>query len=170
MSSTLREMLASDPVPEVEDQPPARERPLILAAEDNKTNQLVFRKMLKNHDLDLTLVENGKLAVEAYSELQPDAIFMDISMPVMDGFKTTRNIRQSDINPNHKAVIIACSAHAMKSDIEKFYEAGMDGYISKPIDQDELYDLLEELREYRHEIKTSAPEPGKAGTPILETC
>ena len=65
----------------------------ILAAEDNKTNQLVFRKMIKDLEVDLTFAGNGEEAVELFQSLTPDIIFMDISMPKMDGKEATRAIR-----------------------------------------------------------------------------
>ena len=65
----------------------------VLAAEDNRTNQLVFRKMVKDLDIDLIFANNGREAVELFQSLRPDLIFMDISMPEMDGREAARAIR-----------------------------------------------------------------------------
>jgi CheY-like chemotaxis protein len=65
----------------------------VLAAEDNRTNQLVFQKMVRDMDIDLVFADNGRIAVEKFQSFQPDLIFMDISMPEMDGKEAARTIR-----------------------------------------------------------------------------
>lgn len=130
--------------------PEPLEKPLekmrILAAEDNKTNQLVFRKMLKDQDIELTLVENGRLAVEAFLEVRPHLIFTDISMPEMDGMEATRAIRALEVD--HELVpipIIAMTAHAMSGDQESIQDVGIDHYLSKPLKKAILLEKLHEL-------------------------
>jgi CheY-like chemotaxis protein len=121
----------------------------ILAAEDNKTNQLVFRTMLKGVDLDLTLVENGALCVEAYRHAVPDLIFTDISMPEMDGTEAARAIRIIEQEQGlPRGPIIAMTAHAMAGDRERILAAGIDGYLTKPLKKGDLHGM----------IRTHAPE------------
>ncbi|MBM7067107.1 ATP-binding protein [Actibacterium sp. 188UL27-1] len=112
----------------------------VLAAEDNRTNQLVFRKMIKALNIDLMMVENGRLAVEAFQTFRPHLIFMDISMPEMDGKQATGAIRQleaegmapADMVPA-RVPIVALTAHAMAGDADDILEAGLDHYLTKPL-------------------------------------
>ncbi|MGH1576178.1 response regulator [Planktotalea sp.] len=109
-------------------------RPLrVLAAEDNKTNQLVFSKMLKTLDIDLTIANNGLEAVELFETVQPDVIFMDISMPKKDGKEATKDIRALEKQSGKHTPIIAMTAHAMSGDQEAILTAGLDHYLTKPL-------------------------------------
>lgn len=114
----------------------------VLAAEDNRTNQLVFRKMLKGADIDLKLVSNGEEAVEAYKSFAPDLIFMDISMPKMDGKEATGHIRNLEAKSGIHVPIIAMTAHAMSGDREAILAAGLDGYLTKPLKKDDIHATL----------------------------
>ncbi|MGY6550115.1 MAG: response regulator [Roseinatronobacter sp.] len=117
-------------------------KPRVLYAEDNKTNQIVFSKMLKALDIDLHLAENGHEAVRLFRELSPDLIFMDVSMPEMDGREATRQIRAM---PEGRLVpIIACTAHALHEEIERILEAGMNTMLTKPLRKQELLAALRE--------------------------
>lgn len=112
----------------------------ILVAEDNYTNQQVARAILEGAGVQVKIVENGEEAVAAVKKERFDGILMDIQMPIMNGYKATRLIRTlpgCDTLP-----IIAMTAHAMKGDEEKCLEAGMDGYVSKPINQDRFFYTL----------------------------
>ncbi|WP_281856983.1 ATP-binding protein [Litoreibacter halocynthiae] len=132
---------AHAPVPEKE----ARQL-RILAAEDNKTNQLVFRKMLKTVTADLTMASNGVEAVEAFEQGHFDLVFMDISMPEMDGMEASRTIRQLECTRGSNPVpIIAMTAHAMAGDEERIREAGISHYLTKPLKKDKIHALIEEL-------------------------
>jgi len=118
----------------------------ILAAEDNKTNQLVFRKMLKTVSAELTMVTNGVEAVEAFKHEKYDLVFMDISMPEMDGMEASRIIRQMEADRATGPVpIIAMTAHAMEGDEERIREAGLSHYLTKPLKKDKIHALIEEL-------------------------
>ncbi|ATG42030.1 signal transduction histidine kinase [Phaeobacter piscinae] len=105
----------------------------VLAAEDNRTNQLVFRKMVKDLNIDLQFVSNGIEAVEAYQSFQPDLIFMDISMPMMDGKEATQKIRALEHGTGTYVPIIALTAHAMAGDSDGILAAGLDHYLTKPL-------------------------------------
>ncbi|MBQ4808978.1 response regulator [Phaeobacter sp. HS012] len=105
----------------------------VLAAEDNRTNQLVFRKMVKDLNIDLQFVSNGIEAVEAYQSFQPDLIFMDISMPVMDGKEATQKIRALEHGAGIYTPVVALTAHAMAGDSDGILAAGLDHYLTKPL-------------------------------------
>ncbi len=104
----------------------------VLAAEDNRTNQLVFQKMVRAMDLDLVFADNGRIAVEMFESYRPDIVFMDISMPEMDGKEAARAIRALEGEGAH-VPIIALTAHAMEGDAEAILAAGIDQYLTKPL-------------------------------------
>ncbi|PTX57831.1 hypothetical protein C8N43_2503 [Litoreibacter ponti] len=122
-------------------------RPLrILAAEDNKTNQLVFRKMLKGVNMELTLVDNGLKAVEAFNDGDFDLVFTDISMPEMDGMEASRAIRKLETERGEDPLpLIAMTAHAMEGDEGRIREAGISHYLTKPLKKAEIHALIREL-------------------------
>lgn len=109
-------------------------RPMrILAAEDNRTNRLVFSKMIKTLDVDLTFATNGEEAVALYTEVDPDLVFMDISMPRMDGKEATRAIRSLEAQSGVHVPIVALTAHAMAGDDVAILQAGLDICLTKPL-------------------------------------
>ncbi len=106
----------------------------VLAADDNRTNQLVFRKMVKDEDIDLTFAGNGIEALAAYKQLHPALVFMDISMPEMDGMEATRHIRAYEVDQGLTPVpIVAMTAHAMDGDAERIMASGIDRVLTKPL-------------------------------------
>ena len=106
----------------------------VLAAEDNRTNQLVFRKMVKDMDIELVFAGNGLEAVDLYQSFRPDLIFMDISMPEMDGREATRQIRMIEEDRKLARIpVVALTAHAMDGDAEGILAAGLDFYLTKPL-------------------------------------
>lgn len=117
----------------------------VLLAEDNKINQIVGVKQLKKLGYDfIDVVETGMEAVEARKRKKYDFILMDCQMPELDGFEASRKIRELETDMNLPAVkIIAMTAHAMQGARELCLAAGMDDYISKPVDQIELKKVLE---------------------------
>ena len=119
--------------------PPLR-RARILVAEDNPVNQRVAQRMLERLGYDVDIAENGRRAVEALSTQDYDAILMDCSMPEMNGFDATREIRQRH---GTKTVIIAMTASALPDDAELCRRAGMDDYLTKPVDTQRLRTVLE---------------------------
>ena len=112
----------------------------ILVAEDNPVNQTLIMMVMKKLGLVPDLAPNGVKALEALVNKPYDIILMDVQMPEMDGLEATRVIRQQS---NHQPVIIAVTANAMQDDKEACTEAGMDDYISKPIELDKLMTILE---------------------------
>jgi CheY-like chemotaxis protein len=129
-SLTLPPVAPPDPAPV----PATALRPMrVLTAEDNRTNQLVFRKMVQDLPIDLTFAANGVEAVELFKSLQPDLIFMDISMPEMDGRDAARAIRLAEGGSATRVPIIALTAHSMEGDAENILAAGIDEYMTKPL-------------------------------------
>ncbi len=115
---------------------------LILVAEDNPFNQKVIQHQLTSLGLEVQIVSNGQLAIEALLEHTYAVIFMDCQMPVMDGFAATRAIRQMS-QPVRSVPIIALTANALAGDAEKCYAAGMDHFLSKPVKREEIVGVLQ---------------------------
>jgi two-component system, sensor histidine kinase and response regulator len=116
----------------------------ILLAEDNLVNQKLARRLLEKHGHGVAVVGNGREALAAIEKDEFDLVLMDVQMPEMDGFVATQTIRESEAGTGRHLPIIAMTAHAMKGDQERCLEAGMDGYISKPINAAELLAVIDE--------------------------
>ncbi len=112
----------------------------ILLVEDNAINQLVAFELINREGLSVMTVNNGEEAVNAVKEHTFDLVFMDIQMPVMDGYTATQKIR--NLPQGRNLPIVAMTAHAMTGDYKKSLDSGMDGHITKPIDTDELASIL----------------------------
>ena len=115
----------------------------ILLAEDNAVNQILAVRLLERRGHQVVVANNGRDAVQQLARERFDLILMDVQMPEMDGFEATAAIRKSEQGTGRHMRILAMTAHAMKGDAERCLNAGMDGYISKPIRAEELYNLLE---------------------------
>ena len=114
----------------------------ILIVEDNELNLDLLVQLLED-EYELMTADNGAAGIEVAQQERPDLILMDMSLPVMDGWEATRRLK-ADGNVNHIPVI-ALTAHAMSSDEEKALAAGCDGYLSKPLDEDLLFDKLHQF-------------------------
>jgi CheY-like chemotaxis protein/HPt (histidine-containing phosphotransfer) domain-containing protein len=126
----------------------------VLLVEDNKINQLVAKELLENAGLTVEIADNGKKAVQAVSASSYNLILMDIQMPEMDGYEATKMIRQAEkeaqsckgtkaqSDDRNSVPIIAMTAHAMSGEMEKCIAAGMNDYVSKPIDPNKLFSVL----------------------------
>ena len=123
-------------------QTPRKRAMRILAAEDNKTNQLVFRKMIKNLDVELTFANNGEEAIARFRTINPDLIFMDISMPRMDGKQATTAIRALEAKSGGHVPIVALTAHAMAGDDKGIFAAGLDHYLTKPLRKPQIVERI----------------------------
>lgn len=122
------------PDPETRYGPRKTSRPLrILVAEDNPVNQRVVQRMLEKMGHSPVLACNGREALSMLAAGTFDLVFMDVQMPEIDGLTATRKIRENEKQTGSHIPIIATTAHAMKGDKERCLEAGMDGYISKPV-------------------------------------
>lgn len=114
----------------------------ILIVEDNEINQLVLSGLLKKlGNLEITCANNGALGVEKFKQQNFDLVFMDCQMPVMDGFAATRAIREYEAHRKHTP-IVAITANAMLSAKEECMNAGMDEYITKPIEEEKLKEIV----------------------------
>ncbi len=135
------------PAPQTTGAPPiaAQGRQMrVLVAEDNRTNRLVLSKMVSDLDIALSFAEDGEQAIEMFTREKPDLIFMDISMPVMDGREATRRIRQ--MPGGAQVAIIALTAHAMQGDRDDIIAAGLDDYLTKPLRKPVLQQMIERNR------------------------
>ncbi|KRA68407.1 hypothetical protein ASD89_16295 [Caulobacter sp. Root656] len=118
----------------------------ILVAEDNPTNQLVLRSLLASAGIDLEVVEDGSLALEAWRRRAFDLILMDINMPVMDGVSAARAIRAEErASARVRTPIIALTANAMDHQRHDYLTAGLDAHVSKPIDLAVLFAAIAEV-------------------------
>jgi len=122
---------------------PDSERTQVLLAEDNRINQLVAVGMLKNLGALVDVVGDGNAVISALSSADYDLLFMDVQMPELDGLEATRRIRASESRAGRPRLpIIAMTAHALKGDRELCLAAGMDDYIAKPLEIEELASIL----------------------------
>lgn len=116
----------------------------ILLAEDNLINQLLAQTILNQFGFEITTVENGKLAFEAVQEHNFDLVLMDLMMPEMDGYESTKAIR--NLNDQKKNIpILALTADVTAVDVQKCKKIGMDDYISKPFEPDDLFKKIIQL-------------------------
>lgn len=118
----------------------------VLVAEDQIINRKIIVQLLEKKGYNVKAVENGKLALDEVKNNHYDMVLMDVQMPEMDGFDSTKEIRFFEIGKNVHIPIIAMTAHAMKGDREKCLAAGMDFYITKPVNPKELYETIERFQ------------------------
>ena len=114
----------------------------ILIVEDVEFNVDLLVQLLED-EYELLTAEDGQKGVELAETAKPDLILMDMSLPVMDGWEATRQIKANDSSKN--IPIIGLSAHAMSGDHEKAFAAGCDAYLTKPLDDELLFEKLEEF-------------------------
>ncbi|AGF57634.1 PAS domain S-box-containing protein [Clostridium saccharoperbutylacetonicum] len=117
-------------------------KPKILLVEDNEINRKIVIGILKSREMTCDIAVNGSEAVKAVLERDYDVVFMDCQMPVMDGYESTARIRELEGEKKH-TTIIAMTANAMEGDSEKCIQAGMDYYISKPINFELMFSMIE---------------------------
>lgn len=144
---------------------------LILVVEDNPVNQKVALLQLRDLGLAAHAVGNGIEALAATETAKYSLILMDCQMPEMDGYETTRHLRKREARNGTRTPIIAMTAHAMKGDREQCLAAGMDDYISKPVNQDKLKSLLDRWMEMPSNLgientKQQTRSGGKTGSGI----
>jgi two-component system, cell cycle response regulator DivK len=115
--------------------------PKILIAEDDEMNRDMLTRRLQRRGYEIIVADNGEQAIAIAPDAQPDLILMDMSMPVLDGWEATKQIKA---NPVTKSIpVIGLSAHAMATDREKAIAAGCDDYDTKPIDMNRLVEKIE---------------------------
>ncbi len=138
----------------------------ILLAEDNPVNQGLAVRLLEKRGHAVIVANNGKEALEALEKTDFkgfDVVLMDVQMPEMDGFEATAVIRDREKRSGGHQPIVAMTAHAMKGDKQRCLEAGMDGYVSKPI---RATDLFKEIAEHVPSAAAPAQEPTKPAGPV----
>ena len=123
----------------------ARQKLRVLLAEDNPVNQKLAMRVLEKWGHSVTLAENGREALEALRTGQFDLVLMDVQMPEMDGLAATATIREKERETGGHIPIVAMTAHAMEGDRERFLEGGMDAYVSKPVQTEALFEVIEGL-------------------------
>ncbi|MFO7709412.1 MAG: response regulator, partial [Desulfobacterales bacterium] len=138
----------------------------ILVAEDTPFNQKFILRLLERWGYDAVLAEDGRKAVEAYAAANFDLVFMDVQMPEMDGLQAAQAIRMIEDARGGRTPIIAMTAHAIHGDRERCLGAGMDDYLSKPIDADALRKMIDRL--LRPAAVAPAPGPAPAGAALPE--
>ncbi|MEG3638600.1 response regulator [Magnetococcus sp. PR-3] len=141
----------------------------VLVAEDNRVNQMVARGMLQSLGHRVDMVADGQEALEQVQRVPYDVVLMDVQMPRMDGFEATAAIRRLKDNLQATIPIIAMTANALKGDRERCLEAGMDEYVSKPVQKDELQKILNKMLpsgEQAHEVPAPQAAPSHE-PPIL---
>ncbi|MDO9553516.1 PAS domain-containing protein [Rhodonellum sp.] len=131
----------------------------VLIAEDISMNMLLIQTLVTNHLPNVKIIpcKNGRLAVEAFTQNQVDLIFMDVQMPVLDGLSATREIREFEHEKGYHTPIIALTAGALKEEQTKCFDAGVDDFLSKPIEPEALVLVLEKylgknIKEIEHKV------------------
>ena len=135
LTAPAAEPLAAGPAPATG---PSGPQLRALVVDDNAVNQKLAVRLLEKLGMRADQVGSGGEALSAVGLVPYDVVFMDVQMPDMDGFQTTRAIRVRELATDRRLPIIAMTAHAMKGDRERCLDAGMDSYVSKPIDRDSL--------------------------------
>ena len=120
----------------------------ILLVEDNAINQKVSKMLLKQLKQNVELAENGRVAVDKIKEKPYDIVFMDIHMPLMDGYEATEKIRETEKEKNRApSFIVAVTANAIPEDKEKCFNVGMNDYVTKPFKKENLISIFNKLTE-----------------------
>lgn len=119
----------------------------VLVAEDNPMNQLVIEQLLKNWNAQVDLVDNGVEAITSLNEKSYSLLLLDLQMPELDGFETIKKIREQESLGGKRLPVIALTANAFEQTRIQVMESGMDGFVSKPFDQQELYQTIKRLVE-----------------------
>jgi signal transduction histidine kinase len=115
----------------------------LLVVDDSEDNILLIKAFLKGYEMEFTVAENGQVGLDQYKAGEYDLVLMDVQMPVMDGYMATKAIRDwEQTNSLPKISILALTANALRSDVERTYAAGCDGHLSKPIDKKNFIKVL----------------------------
>ncbi|OJJ50589.1 hypothetical protein ASPZODRAFT_126482 [Penicilliopsis zonata CBS 506.65] len=139
----------------------------VLLAEDNEVNQKVAVRILKKCNHNVTVVDNGLRALKEIKKNRYDVILMDVQMPVMGGFEATAKIRQHELSSGlPRTPIVALTAHAMIGDRERCIQAGMDDYLSKPLNQNQMMQMITKCASI-NEFGLQSVEPVAVDSPIL---
>ena len=146
-----------------------RRRLKILLAEDNPVNQILAKRLLEKRGHTIVVVGTGQRAIEILDEQPFDLVLMDVEMPDMDGLDAAAKIRKREKSTGNRIPIIAMTAHAMPGDRERCIQAGMDSYISKPLQTKQLFAAIEALLPNSMEpaqSKPACPSPPRLPSPV----
>jgi PAS domain S-box-containing protein len=158
----------AEPEPATLAAPTPAARPLrILLAEDNPVNQKLALALLQKHGHVVTVVPNGLEVLGAVGREGFDLVLMDVQMPELDGLEATARIRQQEKSKGGHLPIIAMTAYAMKGDRERCLATGMDGYVAKPIQPEELYSAIAALFPAAQQDALPAPAPAGPTDDVL---
>jgi CheY-like chemotaxis protein len=128
-------------------------KPHILIAEDDQVNRQTLGVILRKFNFDIDFAEDGQKAVEMWERGEYELILMDIQMPRMNGFDATGAIREKERTRGGHAPFVALTAHALKEDKKKCLDAGMDTYVSKPIDFKVCVQVMRETLKKNGEVR-----------------
>jgi CheY-like chemotaxis protein len=138
-----------------------RRRLRLLLVEDNLVNQRLAVRLLEKRGHTVVVASNGREALDVLARESFDVVLMDVQMPEMDGFEATSILRRKEQPTGRRTPVVAMTAHAMKGDRERCLGAGMDDYLSKPLQPEELFETVESLAEMGRATEP-APPPGSA--------
>ncbi|MCM1097533.1 MAG: response regulator [Ruminococcus flavefaciens] len=155
----MSQLLTGDAAFEIREVQPVKEISIkglrVLAAEDNEINAEILRELLEMEEAECEVVSNGKIALDRFTQSPPgsfDIIFMDVQMPVMDGYEATRALRNSD-HPEAKSIpVIAMTANAFEEDVQNALNAGMNAHTAKPVDMGKLKATIARLLAKTEEV------------------
>jgi CheY-like chemotaxis protein len=151
---------ATVPAPPTHGQNESLHKLCVLLAEDNAVNQKLMIRLLEKQGHSVTLASDGVEAVAAVENARFDVVLMDVQMPNMSGLEATAAIRALERGTGRHVPIVPITAHAMKGDREHILEAGMDGYVSKPIHVDRMMEAI---------ARAMSPAPKTTGDPAVST-
>ena len=134
-------------------------RPVVLVVEDNRVNRMVARQILKRGNIDTEEAEGAAPALEQLRDHDFDLVLMDVQMPGMDGLEAARAIRRGEAGERNRTIpIVALTAYASPEDEAACYDAGMDDYLSKPLNMQRFLETVRQIIEMR---RTHPQEPGE---------
>ncbi len=145
---------------------PAKRNLEILLVEDKPMNRKLASVLLEKKGWKVTTANSGRHALEILDSRTFDLVLMDIQMPELDGIEATRLIRVRERATGEHTPIVAMTAHAMHGDEKKYLDAGMDGYVFKPINSKELYRIVDQVTSNKESKTSKVTSEGKTGSPI----
>lgn len=146
-----------------------RRKELILVVDDHPVNQQVALLLLQDLGFEAHVAENGKLALTALNRTPYALVFMDIQMPEMNGFEATQEIRKKELSTMQHLPVIAMTAHAVEGSRESCVAAGMDDYVSKPINPESLKKILDKWLPDQNEVLMPSPREGSYAKQAAQT-
>ena len=138
----------------------------MLLAEDNRVNQKVATRMLEKAGHDVTVAENGRVALETLASCSFDLLLLDIQMPEMDGFETIREIRRREHGSDTHLPVVALTAHARARDRDRCLAEGMDDFMTKPVRSRVLEETLDRVLRKLGAAREDEPEKSTDATAL----